>query len=62
MYRFIGKPDDRVSFYKTGKVYDLTIETERYGFLWMYERPVIVSPVRCPYSNWKAFYKNWQIP
>ena len=59
-YKFIGKPDRIVSFYKTGKIYDLTIEIRRFGFLWMNEKPVIVSPRICPYSSWRTFYQNWR--
>lgn len=58
--KFISKPYRKVSFYKTGKIYNLTIKIERFGFLWINERPVIVSPRICPYSNWETFYQNWQ--
>jgi len=53
-YKFLGKPDRRFPFLKTGKIYDLEIE-EHNG------KPMIVYPFICPYSNWKMFYKNWRL-
>lgn len=58
--KFLGKPDKMFPTLKTGMVYDLAITTERYGFLWMNERPIIISPFMCPYSSWITFYRNWQ--
>lgn len=55
-YKFLGKPDSRFPNLVTGKVYDLKIETR--GIL-LWTKPLIVSPIRCPYSSWEAFYRNW---
>jgi hypothetical protein len=67
-YKFLGKPDNRVSFYKTGKVYDLEIEEVKIGLfesasMWMMgiTRPLIINPIRCPYSSWETFYENWKL-
>lgn len=66
-YKFLGKPDKIFPNLKTGKVYDLEVVTD-YGkglFGWknMFNRtPLVIVkyPIRCPYSNWKTFYKNWK--
>lgn len=51
-YRFIGKPDRIFPYLVTGKVYDLTIESQNFT-------PVIVRPFVCPYTSWNAFLQNW---
>lgn len=60
-YKFLGKPDKRFPFLKTGKVYDLSIKEEQTFREWVagVTHPVIEKPFRCPYTSWKTFYQNW---
>jgi hypothetical protein len=63
-YKFLGKPDKIFPHLKTGKVYDLEIKEINNGFFgWLIRdtKPLIVSPIRCPYSSWKTFYQNWEL-
>jgi hypothetical protein len=62
-YKFLGKPDWRFPHLITGKVYDLEIIEQSKGFLgWLVGNyyPVIVKPIKCPYSSWTTFYQNWK--
>ncbi len=54
-YRFLGQPDKRFPDLKHGKIYRLVVVT---GF-WS-KKPQIVKPFYCPYSSWRAFYRNWE--
>jgi hypothetical protein len=55
-YKFLGKPDKKFPFLKTGKIYDLEIEKDYFT-----DRIVILYPFICSYSNWKTFFKNWKV-
>lgn len=62
-YKFIGKPDKIFPHLVTGRVYDLDIEVHSAGpFGWLFgkTRPVITSPIRCPYDSWRTFFYNWE--
>lgn len=52
-YRFIGK-DGSLGFV-TGNIYDLEVCRDNNGIT-IYSKP----GVRCPYSSWKTFQKNWE--
>ena len=62
-YKFIGKPDHIFPYLKTGSIYDLKIKEQSKGFLGFLvgnTRPLITSPIQCPYRNWDTFYQNWR--
>lgn len=59
--QFQGVPDNRVSFYKTGKKYTLTLEFVYNPNDLLPAKLLILSPKRCPYSSLNSFYKNWKI-
>jgi len=48
-FKFMGQPDFRFPFLKTGKVYYL--EIKEYD-----NKPVIVYPFNCPYSSWENVF------
>jgi hypothetical protein len=50
---FIGRPDERFPGLKTGKVYELCVDSEG-------GKPTITFPFTCPYDNWISFYENWK--
>jgi len=67
-YKFLGKPDRVFPHLKTGKVYDLEIEEIKISLFesasrWLLgvTKPVIISPIRCPYSSWETFDQNWKL-
>lgn len=60
--KFIGKPDRYFPSLKTNKVYDLEIVSFCFIVKWITKIQVeIRKPIHCPYSSWKAFYKNWKL-
>lgn len=62
-YKFLGKPDKRFPFLKTGKVYDLEVrEVSKglFGSLVGNTTAQIISPFMCPYRSWDTFYQNWE--
>ena len=63
-YKFLGKPDRDFPYLKTGKFYNLEIkEVGKEGFWnWYYgiTKPIIISPIQCPYDSWENFYQNWK--
>jgi len=59
-YKFLGEPDKIFPSLEKGAIYVLSVETMTKGLFFKKAFPIIVSPFRCPYSNWEAFYKNWQ--
>lgn len=52
-YRFIGKPDVFFPNLVTGQTYDLKVVFHN-------GKPLIVSPITCPYSSKQAFDANWK--
>lgn len=63
-YKFLGQPDKIFPDLIHGKIYDLKIEEISKGFLgWLVgnTRPMIIEPIRCPYSSWETFYRNWEL-
>ena len=59
-YKFLGKPDRRFPHLVTGDVYDLEIRVDNGVVFNRKEKPIITSPIHCPYSSWDTFYANWQ--
>ena len=62
-YKFLGHPDWRFPKLKHGKIYELVIiEQSRGLFGWLVgnTKPLIIKPIRCPYSSWHAFWQNWK--
>ena len=54
-YKFLGQPDRNFSNLVHGKIYRLVVKT-----VFRNGKPMITEPFHCPYSNWEAFYKNWE--
>lgn len=57
---FLGKPDKRFPYLKTGKTYEVTIK--KYGFSKFLHgvQVQMLRPITCPYASWESFYRNWR--